>query len=193
MLRQSLINLWMTLHTAFLSIYLKTPGWRYPLVTYTGSGNHFPQNGTTVERIGFNIIKHHALSHLLSKLPGDYVIVAAVHDDHLRLNVHRIVMDENQSDLCIPTNGQPYVDGTCQYLLKEGELYHALNATSWSRQRGFFPSEPVMSYKLPLSVRQQIELEELYSNETYCFGDGMDVIFKPVPETIDNVLIAKPN
>jgi hypothetical protein len=110
--------------------------------------------------IGFNIIKHHYIQHILTRLKGSYVIVMSFHIDHLRLNLYCIVPDERQTDLCIPTNGQPGITGGYHYILDQGKLYHALIPTRWSRQRGFFHSEPVMSYRLFLTDRQQNELEE---------------------------------
>lgn len=165
MLRQSLVNIGLTVYTLFLALWHRVPGWRYPLVSYTAHGNTHRQTQAQVETIGFNTIKHHYVQDILKRLTEDYVIVTSFHNSHLRLNVHRIVMDKNQTDLSIPTNGTPGETGHYHYLLLKGVLYHALRPTSWSRQRGFFMCEPVMSYQLYLTERQQLELDDLLLTE----------------------------
>lgn len=156
MFRHSVINLTLTLYSALLCAVLRIPGWRWPLTHRITQGMPFDHTGLCLEPMLFSTLKYTAQLRFLRYIKSPLVLIATLpNDTTLMITFYRLIADEGQQDMSIPTNASPGRGGVFYYLYNRGLLHHALRPTSVTRKMGFIESEPVFSLRLPISDRQK--------------------------------------
>lgn len=161
MVRHSLMNLFVTLYSGLLCLLYRIPGWRYPLTTRINDGVSYAAKGPQLELALFNKIKYAPQMRLLDHLRTPLVLIATLHGGTLVINAYRLIRDQGQTDISIPTQHAPGRHGHFHFLSTGGRLYHALRPTSVTRRMGFIENEPVFSLHLPMSERELTYAREL--------------------------------
>lgn len=162
MLRATLKSLYLSVKLTVIALFLRIPGWRYPLLVNTLDYLRFHQRGELVECMLFNYLKYHTRLHcVLSHTSQPFVLVVGIKDQTLCITGYCLIPDDGGDGLEIPTHSTPGAHGLFYYHHTKQGFFHAKRPTSVTRQMGFYPEDPIFHINHPLTQGALKELELL--------------------------------
>ena len=163
MITPFLFNLITLVHLLCLTIVNRISGVHYPTVNFDKSGYVFDQTKRTVSNIVFNLVKESSLYQKVLK--GRFtkrllIVSVSVRYNNLHISLYRPVKREMQSGLRSVVGNMEEPQDRFEFVMKDGILIRPVSNTpnSWVRQIGYYPEDPILSFKLPMSSRTQREL-----------------------------------